>query len=327
MVQGLPVSIKAAVGVAIYPQHGEDCVALMRNADIAMYGAKQTNSGAKTYSHERDRRSHGRIGLAAGLLGAIHEGELFLHYQPKVEMRTRHIVGVESLVRWRHPRLGILAPSEFVPVAEHTELIEQLTNFVLAESLEQCKRWKASGFEVPVAVNVSARNLHDLRFPARVAALLDEVGIHPDDLEIELTENTVMEDLERTVSVTRQLRSMGIRVSVDDFGTGYSSLATLRDLPVNAIKIDRSFVAPMATDRGNAAIVEATIGLAHRLGLETIAEGVEQVADWQILEEFGCDIAQGYLVGPPVDGNGIVEFILESSVSRGGVWFEAAEAV
>lgn len=314
-VQGLPVSLSASLGIAVYPQHGSDFGALLRNADVAMYRAKQTNVRVSTYSNERDRHNHGRLGLLTELLTAIENDDLRLQYQPKVDMQTRRLVGVEALVRWQHEQRGLVYPKDFIPLAEHTELIEPLTDFVLRAALKQCASWRDLGFEIPVAVNVSARNLHDLRFPARVRHLLEEASVLPTQLEIELTENTVMGDPVRTVSVAAELRAMGVRLSLDDFGTGYSSLATLRDLPVNSIKIDKSFVAAMATERGDTAIVRATIELAHSLGLETVAEGVEQMVVWEMLREFGCDTAQGFLISRAVDPHGVIDFLILATPS------------
>ncbi len=311
--EGVPVSMSASLGIALYPAHGADFGTLLGNADVAMYASKQSDRDITTYDNERDRGSQGQLALLAELVPAMRRHELVLEYQPKLDLRSRQLVGVEALIRWRHPQLGLLPPREFIPLAAHTDLIEPLTEYVLLTALTQCAGWQELGFEIPVSVNVSDRNFHDADFPNQVARALAATSMPGSMLEIELVENTVMEDPERTASVATALRAMGVRLAIDDYGTGYSSLATLRDLPINALKIDQSFVTAMATDCGNGSIVRATIELAHSLGLETVAVGVEQAAVWDLLREFGCTSAQGFLIGRPGDANAIVDFLLLAS--------------
>jgi diguanylate cyclase (GGDEF)-like protein len=311
VVQGLPVALAASIGVAVYPAHGEDFSTLLRHADAAMYDAKAADTAVYVFSDEAVPAAYDRLDLLAELLSAIDAGQLVVHFQPKVDMRTQLMVGVEALARWQHPKLGLVAPNDFIPLAEHTELIEPFTEFVLERSLAHIADIHRAGYPLPVAVNVSARNLHDIAFTALVQTLLDTMSLPPSALEIELTESTVMVDPARTVVVVSALRAMGVRVAIDDFGTGYSSLATLRDLPVSAVKIDKSFVSEILRDDGDAAIVQATIDLAHRLKLVTVAEGVENVDTWTRLLAFGCDAVQGYLTGRPISAGDLLAQLTE----------------
>ena len=300
IVEGFPLSISGSFGVAIYPEHAAEGTAgpaaLMEKADLAMYEAKRAGLGVVLYRPGAGSAGPGRLSLLADLQRAIDNGDLTLHYQPKMSVTANLVVGVEALVRWRHPRLGPIPPSEFVALAEHTELIHPFTDFVLREALRQCRQWQALGLHIPVAINASARNVHDLRFPSVVQARLREADLDAAWLEIEITENTVMADPARAVTVLQELRAMGIRLSIDDFGTGYSSLSSLRDMPVDAIKIDRSFVSRMTSDDRDRLIVKSMIELARGLGLGTVAEGVETAEDRQALAALGCDTTQGYLI-------------------------------
>ncbi len=298
-VQGFPVAVSGSFGVALCPDHGADVDVLLQRADVAMYAAKNASCGVSVYHDERDRDGHGRIALLGELAGALERAELVLHYQPKVDLLTGEVSGVEALLRWDHPRLGLVAPSEFMPLAEHTELMEPLTEYVLRAALEQCAAWDAMGLRVPVAVNGSARNLRDVRFPDTVRRLLAETGVPAERLEIEITENTVMTDPGRTAAVLVRLRALGVTISIDDFGTGFSSLANLRDLPVDRVKIDRSFVLDLAAGGGDAVIVRSIVELSRNLGLTTVAEGVEDARVAACLRDLGCDQAQGYHYARP----------------------------
>lgn len=300
IIGGVPVAVTARFGIAIYPEHGEDADSLLRNADHAVYSAKGELSRVATYEAAKDERRHNRWDLVAELGHAIESDQLTLHFQPKLDVSTGRLAGCEALVRWDHPRLGLIPPVQFMPFAENTELIHPLTEHILRMALTQSARWESLGLSLDVAVNASTRNLHDLRFPTMVAGLLAETGVAPGTLEVEITENTVTADPVRSTTVLVELREQGIRIAVDDFGTGYSSLAHLRDLTVDSVKIDRSFITDMSSNRHDRAIVQAIVDLARNLDVVTVAEGIETVAAWEELKALGCDYGQGYLVARPL---------------------------
>jgi diguanylate cyclase (GGDEF)-like protein len=303
ILNGLPLAIETSIGVSLYPDHGEDVDTLMQRADVAMYQAKTKNSLFEVYDEQQDEYDPSRLTLVGELRRAIDEGELAVFYQPKAVLESGDIEGVEALVRWHHPERGLLPPNEFIPLAEHTGLIGPLTLYVLDESLRQCREWRDAGMNIAVAVNMAMRNLLDLNFPDRVGELLEKWRLAPTTLELEITENTIMADPFRAMSVLRRLSEMGIKLSIDDFGTGYSSLAYLKRLPVDAVKIDKSFVLGMSTDDNDGAIVRSTIDLARNLGLRVVAEGVETSDIWTVLRDLGCDLAQGYLISKPIPGD------------------------
>jgi diguanylate cyclase (GGDEF)-like protein/PAS domain S-box-containing protein len=300
VVSDLPLEIEASVGVAIYPADGLDSETLLRRADVAMYAAKESNLPYSFFDEATHDQDPTRLTLVAELRRALDERELVLHYQPKAVLDGAAITSVEALVRWNHPQRGMLPPDEFIPLAERTGLIRPLTLYVIEEALRQCDAWRQEGLELSVAVNLSARNLLDFEFPARVEELLARWDVGRGRLELEITESTMLADPARTKLILDRLSGMGIRLSIDDFGTGYSSLAYLKRLPVDEIKIDRSFVMNMANDEDDAVIVRSTIDLGRNLGLEVVAEGVETVEAWDRLKALGCTIAQGYYLSPPV---------------------------
>jgi diguanylate cyclase (GGDEF)-like protein/PAS domain S-box-containing protein len=300
VVSDLPLEIEASVGVAIYPADGLDSETLLRRADVAMYAAKESNLPYAFFDEAAHDQDPTRLTLVAELRRALDERELVLHYQPKAVLEGATITSVEALVRWNHPQRGMLPPDEFIPLAERTGLIRPLTLYVIEESLRQCRAWLQEGLELSVAVNLSARNLLDFEFPGRVEELLARWEVGRGRLELEITESTMLADPARTKLILDRLSGMGIRLSIDDFGTGYSSLAYLKRLPVDEIKIDRSFVMNMAHDEDDAVIVRSTIDLGRNLGLEVVAEGVETVEAWDKLKALGCTIAQGYYLSPPV---------------------------
>ncbi|MBI4492245.1 MAG: EAL domain-containing protein [Chloroflexi bacterium] len=323
-VEGQSLDVGASIGIALYPEHGQDAETLLRRADIAMYVAKRTGSGYALYALEQDQHSPGRLALVGELRQAIEQDALRLHYQPKVHFKSGRILGVEALVRWQHPQHGLLAPDRFISLAEQTGLIHPLSHWVLQAALRQCQSWRQAGVELPVAVNLSARNLQDPRLPGAVAALLERWDVPPRCLGVEITENAAMADPERAMQVLTRLREMGVRIAVDDFGTGYSSLGYLKRLPVDELKIDQSFVRSMATNESDAAIVRATIELGHSLGLEVVAEGVENQTAWDLLAALGCDGAQGYYLSHPLAADELVRWVSqtpwwveEASVLRG----------
>ena len=298
-VDGLALDVRASAGIAVFPDHGEAVDQLVQHADVAMYLAKRRRSGCEVYDPDRNEHSRRRLTLLNELRPAISARSLVLYYQPKVDMRTGRICALEALLRWPHPVLGMVPPGEFIGMAEYTGLIRPLTEYVLDEACEQLARWHRDGIAIPLAVNVSARVMHDPSFPERVRRRLELHALPADLLVLELTESAIMADPETSLQVMQELADMGIRLSIDDFGTGYSSLGYLSRLPVAEVKIDRSFVTHVDTHDNNRVIVESTIELARNLGLEVAAEGVETIPVWQTLARLGCTTAQGYLIARP----------------------------
>jgi len=297
---GLQLEIDASIGIALSPDHGHDADTLLRRADVAMYVAKRGNVGHAVYTADQDQHSPMRLAMVSELRRAIDQNELSLYFQPKVSLAAGSVTCAEALVRWQHPRHGLLGPDLFVPIAEQTGLIRPLARWVLDAALRQCSRWRHQGLDLAVAVNLSMRNLHDPEVVDTIRQLLTRWGIPPSRLVVEITESSLMADAERAMDVLGRLRAMGVGISIDDFGTGYSSLAYLKRLPVDELKIDKSFVAHIASDDNDAAIVRSTIGLAHDLGLAVVAEGIEDEVTWDYLAGLGCDVAQGYFISRPL---------------------------
>ena len=319
LVEGVPLQISGSIGAALYPDHGTTLSELLHHADVAMYRAKTDHSGTHVYDSGVDRHGPTKLGLMADLTRAIDSEELFLVYQPQVNLRTGTVDGVEALLRWNHPLRGLVPPTAFITTAEHTELIGPLTNYVLHHALAQTALWRQSGLELRTAINVSARNLHDDAFVGVVEQALVEHGVAAEWLEIEITENTVLSDPERSAAMLHRLRDLGVRIAIDDFGTGYSSLASLRHLPIDRIKIDRSFVANMAASQEDATIVRSIIELARNLGIKTVAEGVERADGLGLLCDMDCDTAQGFLFARPAAPE-MIESILRSSWRAGSLF-------
>jgi diguanylate cyclase (GGDEF)-like protein len=308
--EGVVVDVGSSIGVAITPENGEDFDQLLQRADIAMYVAKQDNLGVVTYAPELDEHSPTRLALLGELRRAVEtDGELVLHYQPKADLASGQITGVEALVRWQHPVHGMIPPSDFIPLAERTGTIRDLTWRVLRMALQQNASWMAEGIELPVAVNISARCLLDPELPSRVAELLAQAGVPARLLELELTESTVMADPDLALSILQALDAQGIRLAIDDFGTGYSSMAYLKKLPVHELKIDRTFVTRMDQDVSDAAIVRSSLELARNLSLEVVAEGVETPEVWERLTDLGCDVAQGYYLQRPIPAEELTKWL------------------
>ena len=289
--------IGTSIGIAVSPTHGTEATTLLRRADVAMYVSKRRRHNHTLYAPEQDAALPERLALIAELREAVARDELVLYYQPKVSPAAG-VRGVEALVRWRHPRRGLLSPDQFIPLAEETGLIASLTQWVLQAALRQCRAWQAKGLQV--AINLSMSNLHDPSLPETIAQSLRAHGLPPASLRIEITEGTLMADAERAQDVLAALEQLGVGISVDDYGTGYSSLAYLKRLPVDELKIDMSFVRHMRDDEIDAAIVASTIGLGHSLGLSVVAEGVENQDAWETLVTLGCDAAQGYHLSRPL---------------------------
>ena len=297
---GLQLEIDASIGLALSPEHGTDADTLLRRADVAMYVAKRNKAGYALYVADQDQHSPMRLALVAELRRAIEQDELSLYFQPKFCFASGKVTCAEALVRWEHPQHGLLSPDLFVPIAEQTGLIRPLSRWVLNAALRQVNRWRRDGLDLAVAVNLSMRNLHDPEIADMIRKLLTRWGVPAACLTIEITESSLMADAAQALEVLERLQAMGVGVSIDDFGTGYSSLAYLKRLPVNELKIDKSFVAHMASDENDLAIVRSTVGLAHDLGLSVVAEGVEDQDTWDLLVEVGCDIAQGYFISRPL---------------------------
>ena len=296
----LTLDVDTAVGVAVHPDHGSEPATLLQRADLATHAAKATPAGVRLFNPGLESRSVRRLGLAGDLRRALETDELDIYFQPKVALRDRRLVGVECLARWEHPTHGSVAPEDFVAVAEHTGQLSRLTDAVLMAGLRRCREWVEAGRPLGVAVNLSPRTLLDPDFPGRVEELLGEYGVEPDRLTLEITEDGVVGDTDRPLPTLRRLHEIGVRLAVDDFGTGYSSLSYLRRLPVNEVKVDRTFVQGMATDPGDLAIVRAVVDLSRHFGLTVVAEGVESELTLNLLEEMGCDIGQGFLFSRPL---------------------------
>jgi EAL domain-containing protein (putative c-di-GMP-specific phosphodiesterase class I) len=284
-----------SIGVAVAPDHGLDMSSLLRHADIAMYRAKSQRTGYSVFSRTGDDvDGRDRLHLIDELRTAINERQLTMHYQPKVDATTFRVLSVEALVRWNHPSKGLLLPASFLPLVEDSGLMHEMTVAVLEQSLDQVKCWVEGGVRLPVAVNLSPSSLVDIELPQRVERMLIERGLDSSLLILEITEDVIMSDRERARHILDVLRRIGIQVAVDDFGTGYSSLAYLRELPIDELKLDRSFIATMGADERSLAIVQSAIDLAHSLGLRMVAEGVEDELTARRLCDAGCDEAQGF---------------------------------
>ena len=314
-VSGAGVDIEASIGISLHPEHAPDVATLLQRADLAMYKAKESHVGHALYSPELDHGHPSQLSLLGELRQAIEREELVLHYQPKAAVSTGEVTQVEALVRWQRPEHGMVPPAEFIPLAEHTGLIRQISAYVLDAALRQLKVWLDAGLDMTVAVNLSARNLVEPDLPARIADLLLRRGVPAERLLIEITESTIMADPERAIGVLAGLRAMGIKLAVDDFGVGYSSLSYLKRLPVDEIKIDRSFVAAMDSQDEDAFIVRSTIDLARNLGLHVVAEGVETREVWIELGELGCDYAQGWYLGRPMPAAELPDWLSERSAA------------
>jgi len=299
-VEDIALHTSVSIGIALFPDHGLDVSSLLRRADIAMYKAKTSGRGQHVYSTTDDAAEAVRLQTVDELRTAITNDQLVVHYQPKIDLATGEVNSVEALVRWDHPTRGLLYPDAFLPLVEEAGLMSGLTRVVLGLALDQAAAWRAQGRPLTVAVNLSASSLVDADLPQLVASMLAARGAPPDALQLEVTEEFLMADRDRARAILSRLRHSGVQISVDDFGTGYSSLSYLRDLPIDELKLDRSFVFPMADDARAAALVASTIDLAHSLGLRMVAEGVETQVAYSELAALGCDQAQGYYMSRPV---------------------------
>jgi diguanylate cyclase (GGDEF)-like protein len=310
----MDLEVTASVGIACWPEHGDGPDLLLQRADVAMYLAKARHAGIEVYTEARDPSSPDRLALVGELRAAIDAGALTVAYQPKVDAASGRVVGAEALARRLHSTRGMVPPDVFIPIAEHTGLIAPLGRLVLIDALQACRRWRAIGLELGVAVNLSARGLLAAGLVEDVAGLLAAAGLPADALTLEITEDQVMVDSERALGVLAQLRDLGVHLSVDDFGTGYASLGYLRELPVDEVKIDKSFVLGMTANAGDAAIVQAAVTLGHSLGLRVVAEGVEDAETQRRLAAMGCDLIQGYHTGRPMTPEELLRVALRPTV-------------
>lgn len=310
------VDCASSMGIASYPEHDEDIPRLLLKADMAMYAAKRANVGYRIYTPEIEMVASRNIERQHELRNAIENKQLQLYYQPKISHHTGCIIGVEALVRWNHPERGLVAPDEFIPLAEATGLIQPLTLWVLQTAIKQSVTWHEAGHVFTIAINLSTRNLLDGELPGRIAKLLATYQAKPEWLMLEITESAVMAEPARALDTLVKLSKMGIQLSLDDFGTGYSSLAYLRKLPVSEIKIDKSFIKDMEIDTNDTVIVRSTIALGHNLGMKVVAEGVENLEVWELLTALGCDASQGYYMSRPITVSALDEWLHSSAWAK-----------
>ena len=309
VIEATELRVDLSIGAAMYPAHGDDVSTLTRLADIAMYEAKRSGTGFAVYSADAGAGLPLRLALASQMPAAMDKDQLVLHFQPKAAIGSGRPVAIEALVRWEHPSLGLLPPDRFIPLAEETGQIKPLARWVLQRAIAECARWRAAGWDLPVAVNLSGRNLHDAGLPRLIDELLRRHELPGRMLQLEITETTLMTDPEVAMHLLESMIEMGVSVAIDDFGIGYSSLAHLRRLPVGELKIDKSFVSEMTTDPSSGVIVRSTCDLGHNLGLVVLAEGVEDRETWELLREHGVDLAQGYFVSRPLPGPALMEWL------------------
>ncbi|MFC0530080.1 putative bifunctional diguanylate cyclase/phosphodiesterase [Phytohabitans kaempferiae] len=309
---GLPLDVSGSVGIAVYPAHGEDFATLLRHADVAMYDAKHRGDTVAVYAPESDHNSPERLSLLADLRRTLdHTGsrEITMYYQPQIAIDTGEVVGVEALLRWRHPRHGMVDPEELIRVAEQSAVMRLLTRRVVDDVIEQVAKWSAAGLDLRAAVNVSVRDLHDGEIVDQIADLLVRYSLPAERVQLEITESALMADPRRVLATIARLDKIGVAIALDDFGTGYSSMQHLRRLPLAEVKVDRSFVLGMATDADDAAIVRSVIELAGALGLRVVAEGVEDERTWRLLHAAGCHVAQGWFYARPMPAEELVAWL------------------
>ena len=309
-IRGFSVQLEASIGVALAPEHGTDIKHLLQRADVAMYEGKRNRSGIEFYSRARDPYTPERLTLLGDLKDAIAEGQMVLHFQPQVSLATRELTGAEALLRWHHPRRGLLMPDEFIHLAERTAVVRNLTLWVVNAAARECRRWCDAGLDLSIAVNLASTNVTDPTLPPAIQDILDRWEVAPQRVELEISESTVMGDSARAEDVLARFGAIGLRLSLDDFGTGHSSLGYLRRLPLDRVKIDRSFVMGMTRHEDDAEIVRWTIDLARSLGLEAVAEGVESPEIEAALAALGCPAAQGFAICPPVPPDEFLDWAL-----------------
>jgi len=306
------VEVGASIGIAVFPEHGNDSTSILRAAEMAVVTARELHSGFSLYTPEQHRPTTESVTLKLDLREAIEDNQLVLYYQPKVHLKSGLVTRVEALVRWRHPERGLVLPDQFIPLAERTDLIKNLTDWVLESALKQVKDWQRQGLPLYVAVNLSTHSLQEPFLPERISRLLEKWDVEPRMLKLEITESSILADPPHVLAILALLRTLGVKLSLDDFGTGYSSLVHLRQLPVDEIKIDKSFVMGMRSNKSDVAIVKAMIHLAHDLGYEVVAEGVDDEDTFRTLSDLGCDLAQGYYLSPPLTPEDLGKWLNDS---------------
>lgn len=308
-VEDLLMEVDASFGIAFYPTHGEDYTTLIRCADVAMYIAKHMDKEFTIYDQDKDPHSLARLTLTRELRHAVDHDELVLHYQPKVDIKTGLIVCVEALMRWQHPQHGLIKPDNFILLAEQTGMIKSLTLWALSTAVKYCAHLHKTNYPLTVSVNLSASVLQDLRVPAQISAILKSHNLPPQSLELEITETAIMKDPPRALAIMNRLNHLGVRLSIDDFGTGYTCMSYLKQLPVDEIKIDKSFVSNMLKDENDTIIVNSIIDLAHNMGHKVTAEGVENQALFSALKQQNCDKAQGFYFSPALPEDKLEQFL------------------
>ena len=317
-VEGQELALAASLGICTFPEDGQDAQELLSNADIAMYRAKEQGRNRFCfYAAELNQLSQERLSLEAGLRHALERGEIEIHYQPKIDFRSGRVTGVEALIRWRHPTLGLLMPDRFISVAEEIGEIVPIGYWTLRQVCERARRWHESGMHLSVAVNLSAGQFHQAELVSELATIIKSTGIAPNALELEITESMVMKDPERAVRIMEALRGMGVRLAIDDFGIGHSSLGYLKRFPINQLKVDRTFVRDLPHNGDDVAITRAVIAMAHSLKMSVVAEGVEHQQQFDLLRAEGCDEFQGFYCRPPLEEAELMRFLAEERATRG----------
>lgn len=299
LIEKLHVAVNTSIGIVHFPLHGEDVDTLLQRAGVALYMAHNNKEGHAVYDPSFDQHSPHRLTLMSELRHAIHRNELTLHYQAKVSIQTNTVYGAEALIRWNHPKHGFIPPDEFIPMAERTRTIQEVTTWVIRQAFTDCAKWHKEGKDLKISINLSAKDIHDPELPDLIAGMQAATHIKPEWIILEITESSIMTDPEQALETIQRLHNMGYKISIDDFGTGYSSLAYLKKMALTELKIDRSFVQDILDSDNDAVIVNATINLAHNLGLQVVAEGVESADIMSKLHNYGCDIAQGYFLNKP----------------------------
>jgi diguanylate cyclase (GGDEF)-like protein len=301
--QDKQLCISLTMGISFFPEDGTNEESLLTNAESAMQRAKRNGLPYQYFDPQNDVSPTEQLRYSGQIRTALDNDEFLLHYQPQIDIQTSRITGAEALLRWEHPVEGTVMPNRIIPVAEQLGMITPITNWVLVTALQQCKQWSHDGMQIPVSVNVSARSFQNPRLLEKVEWALQEAGVSGDSLEIEITEATLMQDLDRATDVLTRLSESGVSIAIDDFGTGYSSLSYLKRLPIHTLKIDQSFIVDVAFDQQDVAIVRSIIDLGHNLGYKVVAEGVENGMAWDVLDKLGCDTAQGFHISKPLSDN------------------------
>ena len=309
VVDQISLQLETSIGIALFPRHGEDAEQLLKRADIALYASKDSHTPI-VYAPEHDQHSADGLGLVAQIRTAIENGELIVHFQPEVDLETGETCRLEALVRWEHPERGLLLPESFIPLARQSALVRPITRYVLDVALDQCRAWQDAGLDVGVAVNLAGRDLADSRLEEEVADALRRWKLAPELLELEIPESAIMSERDRAHQMLARLSDRGVRIAVDDFGSGYASLSHVKQLPVDVLKVDKSFVQNVGTDDEDDAIVRSTVELAHSLGITVVAEGVENEDVLHRLRALGCDLAQGFCLARPASGEDMTEWLL-----------------